>query len=63
MDKMLNGDIGTSIAPIQAQEEPLNDSNKTLKSLDGWYNLNGQKVSTPTQRGIYIKGGKKRVIK
>ena len=63
MDKMLNGDIGTSIAPIQAQEEPLNDSNKTIKSLDGWYNLNGQKVSTPTQRGIYIKGGKKRVIK
>ena len=63
VDKMLNGDIGTSIAPIQAQEELPNNSNENFGNLDGWYNLNGQKVSTPTQRGIYIKDGKKRVIR
>ena len=63
VDKMLNGDIGTSIAPIQAQEDPLNNSKENYGNFDGWYNLNGQKISTPTQRGIYIKDGKKRGIR
>lgn len=61
VDKMLSGDIGTSIAPIQAQEDE-NGSLKDSGNLDGWYNLSGQKVSAPTQRGIYIKDGKKRII-
>ena len=55
VDKMLNGDIGSAIAPIQAQEEQsIPDS-----MLDGWYNLSGQRVGAPSQKGIYIRNGKK----
>ena len=30
---------------------------------DAWYNLSGQRISTPTKKGLYIKGGKKIVVK
>ena len=55
VDKMLNGDIGSAIAPIQAQEEQSTPSSM----LDGWYNLSGQRVDAPSQKGIYIRNGKK----
>ena len=62
VDKMLNGEIGTAIAPIQAQEgQTVNGQLPIFNGL--WYNLNGQEVTAPTQRGIYIKDGKKRVVK
>ena len=28
-----------------------------------WYNLSGQRISTPTKKGLYIKGGKKVIVK
>lgn len=28
-----------------------------------WYNLSGQRISTPTKKGLYIKNGKKVIIK
>lgn len=55
VDKMLNGDIGTAIAPIQAQEEQSTPGSM----LDGWYNISGQRVGAPSQKGIYIRNGKK----
>ncbi len=55
VDKMLNGDIGSAIAPIQAQEEQSTPGSM----LDGWYNLSGQRVGAPSQKGIYIRNGKK----
>lgn len=30
---------------------------------DTWYNLKGQRISTPTRKGLYIKNGKKIVVK
>ena len=30
---------------------------------DTWYNLSGQRISTPTKKGLYIKNGKKVIIK
>lgn len=30
---------------------------------DAWYNLRGQRISTPTRKGLYIKNGKKVVVK
>ena len=30
---------------------------------EGWYNLNGMKMSAPTQKGVYIQNGKKVVLK
>ena len=55
VDKMLNGEIGSPVAPIQAQEETTKNGNQWS---NGWYNLSGQKMNTPTQRGIYIRDGK-----
>ena len=55
VDKMLSGEIGTAITPIKAQEEQIVPGSM----LDGWYNLSGQKVNAPSQKGIYIKNGKK----
>ena len=28
-----------------------------------WYDLNGRKIAKPTKKGVYIKDGKKVVIK
>ena len=61
VDKMLSGDIGTGIAPLQAQEEDNQTANGKW-SIGEWFNLNGQKISTPTQHGIFIKDGKKRIV-
>ena len=58
VDKMVNGDIGTAIAPIRAQEGSTFNNQGSLFN-DGWYNLSGQRVKVPTQHGIYIKDGKK----
>ena len=30
---------------------------------DTWYNLSGQRISTPTKKGLYIKNGKKVIVK
>jgi len=30
---------------------------------DIWYNLSGQRISTPTKKGLYIKNGKKVIVK
>ena len=30
---------------------------------DAWYNLNGQRIDTPTRKGLYIKNGKKVIVK
>ena len=41
-----------------------NRQSSNAKSLDGWYTLDGRKLSgKPSAKGIYIQGGKKVVIK
>lgn len=30
---------------------------------DAWYNLNGQRVSVPTKKGLYIMNGKKAIVR
>ena len=30
---------------------------------DTWYNLSGQRISTPTKKGLYIKNGQKVIVK
>ena len=30
---------------------------------DVWYNLSGQRIDTPTKKGLYIKNGKKVIVK
>ena len=30
---------------------------------DVWYNLKGQRIDTPTRKGLYIKNGQKVVVK
>jgi hypothetical protein len=31
--------------------------------VDTWYNLSGQRISAPTKKGLYIKNGKKVILK
>ena len=46
------GEDGTT--SIRAIEESQNEV---------WYNLNGQRIDTPTKKGLYIKNGKKVIVK
>jgi hypothetical protein len=40
------------------------DNQSSQQSAEGWYTLNGVKLmSAPTQKGVYIKDGKKVVVK
>lgn len=45
------------------------DGTTAIKHLDSeidndvWYNLKGQRIDTPTRKGLYIKNGKKVVVK
>lgn len=34
-----------------------------IQTDDAWYNLSGQRIDTPTKKGLYIKNGKKVVVK
>ena len=44
--------------------EAVTSFNAAAKNVEGWYTLNGMKLETaPTQKGIYIKDGKKVVLK
>jgi hypothetical protein len=46
-----------------------NDGTTSIRSIDEiqsddvWYNLKGQRIDTPTKKGLYIKNGKKVVVK
>ena len=34
-----------------------------VQSDDAWFNLKGQRIDIPTKKGLYIKNGKKVVVK
>lgn len=50
-----NDDIITGIATLDTETGQMSDVQ--------WYDLNGQKIDTPTKRGIYIKNNKKVMVK
>jgi len=52
---MVDGEETTAIEGLYINGEPA--------TVEGVYNLKGQRVDTPTQKGVYIKDGKKVVIK
>ena len=64
VDKMLNGEIGTAITPLRPAKEQAEGSSKFIR---GWYNLAGQKVNEASDgkqpKGIYIKDGKKTLVR
>ena len=60
VDKMLKGDIGTTIEEIKNEELRMKNDNM---SNSQWYNLSGQMVNGKLPKGIYVKQGKKIVIK
>ena len=45
----------TGVLPISQDLEPISENN--------WYNLQGQRIDKPSQAGIYIRNGKKVIIK
>ena len=72
MNAVIRAKDGSTTAPVIFIEEAdgtttaingINADGEVVKA-DGWYNLNGVKLQgVPTQKGIYINGGKKVVIK
>jgi hypothetical protein len=52
--KSIDGDGGTTGISRIAAEAAGNDT---------WYNLNGQRINTPNKKGLYIKNGKKVIVK
>ena len=54
----ISGDLGEGTTGINNVNDNLNDNEAT------WYDLNGRKLNgKPAQKGIYIKNGKKIVVK
>ena len=49
---ILDGNEATAISRVAAEA-----------GEDTWYNLNGQRIDTPTKKGLYIKNGKKVIVK
>lgn len=49
---------------VDADDETTGISRVAAQSgKDVWYNLNGQRIDTPTRKGLYIKNGKKVIVK
>ena len=56
---VMGGDLGEGTTGVD-----LIDNGKLIIDNDGWYDLNGRKLQgKPSQKGIYIKNGRKVVIK
>lgn len=59
----------TLIIPILGSIEGNNDNTTSIRTFDEvqsddvWYNLSGQRIDTPSKKGLYIKNGKKVVVK
>jgi len=53
--KVVFGNIEDETTAIRSLESELTD--------DVWYNLKGQRIDTPTKKGLYIKNGKKVIFK
>lgn len=54
MKAIIGGENGGATAISRVASEVGNDV---------WYNLNGQRIDTPTKKGLYIKNGKKVIVK
>ena len=52
---------GITVTPDDA--EAINDLNNDSMANEQWYDINGRAVANPRQRGIYIRNGKKVMIK
>ena len=66
VDKMLSGDIGTGIDEMNNEELRIkneNMSNGTWYDLSGRQIVNGKSSNSKLSKGIYIKDGKKRIVK
>lgn len=59
VDKMVNGDIGTAIAPIRAQDgDEIQDAKSKIQN--GVFDLQGRQMPNgKLPKGIYIKNGTK----
>lgn len=62
--------LSETSAEIMIMGVNYSDTNKTgidglrqVSEQDEWYNLKGQRIDTPTKKGLYIKNGKKVVVK
>jgi hypothetical protein len=54
-----------SIKAIGGEDDGTTGISRVASEVDNdvWYNLKGQRIDTPTRKGLYIKNGKKVVVK
>jgi hypothetical protein len=43
--------------------EGISNVNNDAKATNVWYSINGVRVAQPTQKGLYIRNGKKYLVK
>lgn len=55
--------IGIPVERITGYETGISTIGLTEEDNDAWYNLNGQRIDTPTRKGLFIHNGKKVVVK
>ena len=57
--------ISMPIMSIDTDDDETTGISRVVSEVDNdvWYNLKGQRIDTPTRKGLYIKNGKKVVVK
>lgn len=55
--------IGVPVELVVGEYTGINTIGRTLDDNGAWYNLNGQRIDTPTKKGLYIHNGRKVVVK
>ena len=62
--KMEEAEVITMKAYLEGEDDATGISRVAVEAgNDTWYNVSGQRISTPTRKGLYIKNGKKVIVK
>jgi len=62
--RAISGSIDMQLDSTTGIDAVINDNGEMMNDNEGWYDLNGRKLAgKPTTKGIYVKNGRKVVIK
>ena len=62
--RAISGSIDMQLDSTTGIDAVINDNGEMMNDNEGWYDLNGHKLAgKPTTKGIYVKNGRKVVIK
>jgi hypothetical protein len=66
MEDFALGEIEVEMMSVNIGDDDLTGikaMRQVSEQQDTWHNLNGQRIDTPTRKGLYIKNGKKVIVK